>query len=81
MREMRTCGFVRGVPGDWHPYRDSQPCCFEKPLSTGSYPKFDLPLGLWITAIEPFSLPMTAGGAKFSDPGFVRPLTHQTTPT
>jgi hypothetical protein len=19
-----TYGFVRGVPGDWHPYRDSQ---------------------------------------------------------
>ena len=23
MREMRTYGFVRGVPGDWHPYRDN----------------------------------------------------------
>jgi hypothetical protein len=22
MRESRTYGFVRGVPGDWHPYRD-----------------------------------------------------------
>ena len=26
MREIRPCGFVRGVPGDWHPYRDSH--CF-----------------------------------------------------
>jgi hypothetical protein len=24
MREMRPCGFVRGVPGDWYPYRGSQ---------------------------------------------------------
>ena len=24
MRETRPCGFVRGVPGDWHPYRDTQ---------------------------------------------------------
>jgi hypothetical protein len=24
MRESRTYGFVRGVPGDWHPYRDSR---------------------------------------------------------
>ncbi len=23
MREMRPYGFVRGVPGDWHPYRGS----------------------------------------------------------
>jgi hypothetical protein len=23
MREMRPCGFVRGVPGDWYPYRGS----------------------------------------------------------
>ena len=23
MREIRPCGFVRGVPGDWPPYRDS----------------------------------------------------------
>ena len=23
MRESRTYGFVRGVPGDWHPYRDT----------------------------------------------------------
>ena len=25
MREMRTYGSVRGVPGDRHPYRDSAP--------------------------------------------------------
>ena len=25
MRESRTYGFVRGVLGDEHPYRDSQP--------------------------------------------------------
>ena len=24
MRERRTYGFVRGVSGDWHPYRDSR---------------------------------------------------------
>ena len=30
MRESRTYGFVRGVLGDQHPYRDSQPFWFEK---------------------------------------------------
>jgi hypothetical protein len=29
MRESRTYGFVRGVLGDQHPYRDSQPFWFE----------------------------------------------------
>jgi len=29
MRESRTYGFVRGVLGDQHPYRDSQPLWFE----------------------------------------------------
>lgn len=24
MREIRPCGFVRGVLGNWHPYRGSQ---------------------------------------------------------
>lgn len=24
MRETRSYGSVRGVPGDWHPYRDSE---------------------------------------------------------
>jgi hypothetical protein len=33
MREMRPCGFVRGVPGDWHPYRDSQTFTFGKSLA------------------------------------------------
>jgi len=28
MRESRTYGFVRGVLGDQHPYRDSQPFWF-----------------------------------------------------
>ena len=32
MRESRTYGFVRGVPGDRHPYRDSQPFLFELSL-------------------------------------------------
>jgi hypothetical protein len=32
MRESRTYGFVRGVLGDQHPYRDSQTVWFEKPL-------------------------------------------------
>jgi len=32
MRESRTYGFVRGVPGNWHPYRDSQPFCSELSL-------------------------------------------------
>ena len=32
MRESRTYGFVRGVLGDRHPYRDSQPFWFEKSL-------------------------------------------------
>jgi hypothetical protein len=30
MREIRPCGFVRGVLGNWHPYRGSQPFRFEK---------------------------------------------------
>jgi hypothetical protein len=29
MRESRTYGFVRGVLGDQHPYRDRQPFLFE----------------------------------------------------
>jgi len=28
MRAIRTWGSVRGVPGDWHPYRD---LCWEAP--------------------------------------------------
>ena len=32
MRESRTYGFVRGVPGDRHPYRDSQGFCDELSL-------------------------------------------------
>ena len=32
MRESRTYGFVRGVPGNWHPYRDSQQFCGELSL-------------------------------------------------
>jgi hypothetical protein len=32
MRESRTYGFVRGVLGDWHPYRDSHTTCVD---STG----------------------------------------------
>jgi hypothetical protein len=35
MRESRTYGFVRGVLGDQHPYRDSQPFWFEKSLPVG----------------------------------------------
>jgi hypothetical protein len=33
MRECRTYGSVRGVPGDRHPYRDSLNTCpnYEKP--------------------------------------------------
>ena len=33
MRESRTYGFVRGVPGDRHPYRDSQQFCVELSLT------------------------------------------------
>jgi hypothetical protein len=29
MREIRPCGFVRGVLGDWHPYRGSQTSVLE----------------------------------------------------
>jgi hypothetical protein len=32
MRESRPYGFVRGVPGDRHPYRDSQTTVFELSL-------------------------------------------------
>ena len=32
MRETRPCGFVRGVPGDWHPYRASQTFWYELSL-------------------------------------------------
>ena len=34
MRESRTYGFVRGVPGDWHPYRDrrKQLCKLSAPV-------------------------------------------------
>jgi hypothetical protein len=31
MREMRPYGFVRGVPGDWHPYRGSHPLAIGLP--------------------------------------------------
>ena len=37
MRESRTYGFVRGVPGDQHPYRDSQPFLFELSLHRGTH--------------------------------------------
>jgi hypothetical protein len=30
MRELRPYGFVRGVLGDWHPYRNSQKRRIEK---------------------------------------------------
>ena len=43
MRESRTYGFVRGVPGDRHPYRDSQTLsdepslpCSSRPVDTGA---------------------------------------------
>ena len=36
MRESRTYGFVRGVPGDQHPYRDSQTVLFELSLPVTS---------------------------------------------
>jgi hypothetical protein len=32
MRESRPYGFVRGVPGDRHPYRDSHTFVFELSL-------------------------------------------------
>ena len=32
MRESRPYGFVRGVLGDWHPYRDSHFYWFELSL-------------------------------------------------
>jgi hypothetical protein len=35
MRESRTYGFVRGVLGDQHPYRDRQNFAFELSLSLG----------------------------------------------
>ena len=46
MRESRTYGFVRGVPGDWHPYRDSRPGVVKLSLPVGLQPenagRFDL---------------------------------------
>jgi hypothetical protein len=35
MRESRTYGFVRGMLGDQHPYRDSQTVWFENSLPVG----------------------------------------------
>jgi len=45
MRELRPYGFVRGVPGDWHPYRDSQPV-FELSLS-GNFPLWARGVLVW----------------------------------
>jgi len=47
MRESRTYGFVRGVLGDWHPYRDSQsnerkiPDCLNRTTQDGHYGNYD----------------------------------------
>ena len=46
MRESRTYGFVRGVPGDQHPYRDSQTVLFELSLS-GNFPLWARGVLVW----------------------------------
>jgi hypothetical protein len=63
MRETRPCGFVRGVLGDRHPYRGSQPSWFEKSppvvsLETRAEAQFWGVLAKW-------PLSVSAGPARF----------------
>jgi hypothetical protein len=60
MREIRPCGFVRGVLGDRHPYRGSQKpsqsaLSFTKSRTQGSAHQADLP---WGFASTPSPFPM-----------------------